>query len=91
MTLIGIIIILLFLLRKAYYAWRRGLNTWRMDMHNHNSLREYLLGNGATEAEARRPFLRHALVRACRPLLAQWQQLVALLVLLFILIYLHLK
>jgi len=91
MTLIGIIIILLFLLRKAYYAWRRGLNTWRMDMRKHNSLREYLLGNGATEAEARRPFLRHALARACRPLLAQWQQLVALLVLLFILIYLHLK
>ncbi len=63
---------------KAILVWQRGVNTYRRDRHDHHSLYEYLLGNGATEAEALNPFLTHALVRAFRPLLTQWRLLLAL-------------
>lgn len=58
---------------KGYYAWLRGRNAYRKDMEQFLSLHEYLLGNGATEKEARRPFVKRALRRAFVPLLNQWR------------------
>jgi hypothetical protein len=58
---------------KGFWAWKRGMRTYLKDRQDHDSLREYLLGNGATEWEARRPFINHALVRALNPLLSQWR------------------
>ena len=72
MTIFLTILILALLSWKGYYAWKRGINTWRRDRREHDSLREYLLGNGATEREALRPFMVHALQRAFLPLLKQW-------------------
>lgn len=68
-----ILILLAVLLWKGYYAWKRGMRTYRRDLHDHDSLFEYLLGNGATRSEALRPFIRHALIRAFKPLLGQWR------------------
>ena len=68
-----LLVLLAVVLWKGYYAWKRGLKTYRKDRHDHNSLYEYLLGNGATHAEAIRPFMHHALVRAFKPLLGQWR------------------
>jgi hypothetical protein len=58
---------------KGYYAWRRGVNAYRKDLADHGSLREYLLGNGATDWQAHWPYYRHALLRALVPLKAQWR------------------
>jgi hypothetical protein len=58
---------------KGYHAWLRGRNAYLKDVEQYQSLREYLLGNGATEWEARRPFLPRALRRAYQPLLSQWR------------------
>ena len=66
---------------KGYYAFRRGLRAYRRDRHDHQSLYEYLLGNGATQMEALRPFLTHAFIRAVKPLRTQWRLLVILVVL----------
>lgn len=73
-----ILLTLSLLLWKAYYAWRRGVNAYDNDHRDHDSLREYLLGNGATEFEALRPFVRHAMVRAFVPLKVQWRLLLIL-------------
>ena len=81
-----ILFVMVLLLRKAYYVWRRALVTFRNDRQEHSSLCEYLLGNGAKEWETYLPFLRHAAVRAFQPLLGQWQQLLALVAILLILI-----
>lgn len=81
-----ILIVTVLLLRKAFYVWRRGVATFRHDRQEHSSLCEYLLGNGAKEWETYLPFLRHAAVRAFRPLLGQWKQLLALVAILFVLI-----
>ncbi len=78
MKVFFIIITLGVLLWKAYYACLRGVNIYEKDRKEHNSLWEYLLGNGATQAEAIRPFLQHALVRTFHPLLSQWRLLLIL-------------
>ena len=70
----GYLIILLALVGwKGYYAWLRGHNQWTQDMQQYQSLREYLLGNGATVLETRKPFIRRALRRAFMPMLRQWR------------------
>ena len=76
-----ILILLAVVLWKGYYAWKRCLRTYRQDRSDHNSLYEYLLGNGATHAEAIRPFIYHALVRAFKPLLGQWRLFLVLILL----------
>ena len=73
MKLLYLIILIALVAWKGYYAWLRGRNSYRKDMEQYQSLREYLLGNGATEAEARRPFLKRALRRAYQPLLRHWR------------------
>lgn len=73
MKIFLLILVLGLLSWKGYYAWRRGYNAWRYDRQHHDSLREYLLGNGATEREAMMPFVRRALQRAFMPLVAQWR------------------
>ena len=78
MKLFYIIVILSVLFWKGYYAWARGIATYVKDRREHDSLREYFLGNGATESQALRPFLQHAIVRAFRPLLNQWRLLLIL-------------
>jgi len=78
MKVFFIILTLVVLLWKAFYVWQRGVNTYKRDRQDHHSLYEYLLGNGATEAEALTPFLIHALERAYKPLISQWRLLLAL-------------
>ena len=58
---------------KGYYAWLRGRRQWSQDMQQYQSLWEYLLGNGATLREARKPFIRRALSRAFVPMMKQWR------------------
>lgn len=58
---------------KGYYAWLRGRRQWTQDMQQYQSLLEYLLGNGATLKEARKPFIHRALRRAFKPMLKQWR------------------
>ena len=58
---------------KGYYAWGRGVRTYRRDRREHDSLREYLLGNGATRWQSLWPYWRHALQRALLPMLSQWR------------------
>lgn len=58
---------------KGYYAWLRGRRQWSQDMQQYQSLWEYLLGNGATLREARKPFIRRALNRAFVPMMKQWR------------------
>jgi hypothetical protein len=73
MRIVLIVVIVALLAWKGYYAWQRGRNAWCYDREHHDSLREYLLGNGATERQALRPFLDRALQRAFKPLVAQWR------------------
>ena len=68
-----LLLLLAIVLWKGYWAWRRGMRTYLKDRQDHDSLREYLLGNGATAWEARRPFINHAMERALTPLLSQWR------------------
>ena len=76
-----LILLLAVVLWKGYYAWRRGWSTYCSDRKEHDSLREYLLGNGATPWQSLRPFVNHALVRAFKPLVLQWRLWSALLAL----------
>lgn len=69
------------LIWKGYYAWRRALRTYRADRQQHDTLREYLLGNGASNRKSLEPFLQHALHRALHPLLGQWRLFAILLAL----------
>ena len=73
MKIFLLVIILGLLSWKGYYVWRRGRKAWCYDRQHHDSLREYLLGNGATKYEAMQPFVRRALQRAFMPLIAQWR------------------
>jgi len=84
MSKAGWILLTALLAWKGYYAWLRGRNTYVKEREQYASLWEYLTANGATAAEARRPFLRRALRRAFVPLLRQWRfwLLVAVLLLL---------
>ena len=47
MKVFYLLVVLSVLLWKAYYAWLRGVNAYAKDRRDHNSLFEYLLGNGA--------------------------------------------
>jgi ABC-type iron transport system FetAB permease component len=73
MLIAYLILLLAVVAWKGYYAWLRGRKTWLRDRRDHDSLREYLLANGATPWQSVRPFWRHALQRAFRPMLAQWK------------------
>ena len=81
MSTFYVIILLAVLAWKGYFALKRGIKTWRLDRRQHDSLREYLLGNGATEWQSLWPFYRHALQRALLPLLSMWRLWLILLVL----------
>ena len=58
---------------KGWHAWLRGRRQWMQDMQQYQSLWEYLLGNGATLREAKRPFMRRALRRSLKPIAKQWR------------------
>lgn len=47
-----------------------ALNTYYQGLHREKQLYYYLLGNGATQEEARSPFISQALVKAFSPLVA---------------------
>jgi hypothetical protein len=79
MMTLYLIILLGVLLRKGYHAYGRALRSYRQDLRDHDSLREYLLGNGATRWQSLQPFFRHAVERAFRPWVAQWRLWAALL------------
>jgi hypothetical protein len=81
MMTLYIIILVAVLAWQGYYAWLRGSKTYRQDRQQHDSLREYLLGNGATKWQSLWPFWRHTLQRAFRPMLKKWQLWLVLLVL----------
>ena len=68
-----VILVIAVVIWKGYLAWKRGMRTYRRDLEEHDSLREYLLGNGASRRESLRPFVNHALERALKPLSAQWR------------------
>lgn len=75
-----VILVLAVVLWKGYFAWKRGIRTYRRDLQEHDSLREYLLGNGASKRESVRPFVNHAVARALKPLCSQWRLLLILVV-----------
>jgi hypothetical protein len=58
---------------KGYYAFLRAMRSYQLDRQQHDSLREYLLANGATPFQSLWPFYRHALQRAFAPMAAQWR------------------
>lgn len=88
MKIVLLILIIGLLAWKGYYAWLRGRNAWRYDREHHDSLREYLLGNGATERQAMMPFVKRAVQRALMPLLVQWRFWLVVLVLVILLVWL---
>ena len=73
MSIVFLILLLGLLSWKGYLAWKRGRNTYVRDREQYQSLWEYLVVNGATEREARKPFLARALTRAFMPLMRQWR------------------
>ena len=75
-----VILVLAVVLWKGYFAWKRGMRTYRRDLQEHDSLREYLLGNGASKRESVRPFVNHAVAKALKPLCSQWRLLLILVV-----------
>lgn len=78
MIIAYVILVLAVVLWKGYFAWKRGMRTYRRDLQEHDSLREYLLGNGASKRESLRPFVNHAVARALKPLCTQWRLLLIL-------------
>jgi ABC-type iron transport system FetAB permease component len=68
-----LILVLAVVVWKGYYASLRAMNSYRLDRQQHDSLREYLLANGATPFQSLWPFYRHALQRAFVPMAAQWR------------------
>lgn len=68
-----LILVLAVVVWKGYYAFLRARNSYRLDRQQHDSLREYLLANGATPFQSLWPFYRHALQRAFVPMAAQWR------------------
>ena len=73
MMLYYFILVLAVVAWKGYYAFLRGLRSYRLDRQQHDSLREYLLANGATPFQSIWPFYRHALQRAFIPMATQWR------------------
>lgn len=47
-----------------------ALNTYYTGLHREQQLYRYLLGNGATRAEAQAPFIRQAIIKSFSPLIA---------------------
>ncbi len=76
-----LVIFLGIVLRKGYYVWLRGWNCYKKDRMSHDSLREYLLGNGATKWQAMWPFYQHALKQAFIPMKKQWRLWLVLIIL----------
>ncbi len=73
MKTLYLIILLGLVAWKGWLAVDRGRRQWAQDMEQYRGLREYLLGNGATEREARRPFVKRALLCAVKPMAKQWR------------------
>jgi hypothetical protein len=73
MKTVYLILLLMLVGWKGYHAWLRGRKQWIQDMQQYQSLWEYLLGNGGTISEARKPFVRRALHRAFMPMVKQWR------------------
>lgn len=73
MILSYLIIVLAVVAWKGYYAFLRAMKSYRQDCQQHDSLREYLLANGATPFQSMWPIYRHALQRAFLPMAAQWR------------------
>ena len=87
MKTLYLIILLGLVAWKGWLAFARGRRQWMSDMAQYRGLREYLLGNGATMADARRPFVKRALLRAMKPMAKQWR-LWAIVVVIGILVFL---
>ena len=68
-----LIIVLAVVAWKGYYASLRAMKSYKQDREQHDSLREYLLANGATPFQSMCPFYRHALQRAFIPMAGQWR------------------
>jgi ABC-type iron transport system FetAB permease component len=68
-----LVIVLAVVAWKGYYAFLRAMKSYKQDREQHDSLREYLLANGATPFQSMWPFYRHALQRAFIPMAAQWR------------------
>ena len=68
-----LVIVLAAIVWKGYYAFLRAMKSYKQDREQHDSLREYLLANGATPFQSMWPFYRHALQRAFIPMAAQWR------------------
>ena len=73
MKTVYLILLLMLVGWKGYHAWLRGRIQWTQDMQQYQSLWEYLLANGATLREARKPFIKRALSRAFVPMMKQWR------------------
>ena len=56
LTILYLLLVLALVGWKGWHAWLRGRSTYQQDMQHHGSLREYLLGNGATEWQSKEPF-----------------------------------
>jgi hypothetical protein len=68
-----LILVLAVVAWKGYYAFLRAMKCYQLDCLQHDSLREFLLANGATPFQSLWPFYRHALQRAFVPMAAQWR------------------
>ena len=55
LTILYLLLVLALVGWKGWHAWLRGRSTYQQDMQHHGSLREYLLGNGATEWQSKEP------------------------------------
>lgn len=73
MTIFYLLLLLAVVVWKGYYAYLRAVKCYRQDRQQHDSLREYLVANGATTWQSLWPFYRHALQRAFVPMKAQWR------------------
>jgi hypothetical protein len=51
-----LIIVLAVVAWKGYYAGLRAMKSYKQDREQHDSLREYLLANGATPFQSMCPF-----------------------------------
>lgn len=59
-----VLVVVAFLSWKGYFAGCRAVRSYQKDREEHDSLREYLVANGATTFQSLWPFYRHALQRA---------------------------
>ena len=64
MKIFLVLVVVAFIAWKGYFAVRRAVRSYKKDREEHDSLREYLVANGATTFQSLWPFYRHALQRA---------------------------